>query len=86
MVNTAMMSSVEFDAAGDPVLRAEQAAALLGVTLEAFLADLRAGHVYSIVERGEGLDAGRLRLTLRNRATERRLVVDAANGRVLEGC
>jgi len=84
-VNTPrMLEQVEFDAAGDPVLSAEQAAALLGVALEAFLADLRAGHVYSIVERGEGADAGRLRLTLRNRATERRLVVEAATGRVLE--
>lgn len=74
---------VEIDAAGDAVLAADQAAALLGVALPAFLADLRAGVVFSIVERGDGADAGTLRLTLRRRGTERRLVVDAATGRVI---
>jgi hypothetical protein len=74
---------VEIDEAGDVALSAEQAAALLGVGLEDFLADLQAGHVYSVVERGEGADAGRLRLTLHRRSTRRRLVVEAATGRVL---
>ena len=74
---------VEIDAAGDAVLTAPQAAALLGVALPDFLADLRAGIVFSIVERGEGADAGTLRLTLRRRATERRLVVEASTGRVI---
>lgn len=76
---------VEFDAAGDPVLPAEVAARLLGVALEAFLADLRAGIVYSVVERGEGEDEGRLRLTLRRRAASRVLVVETATGRVISG-
>ena len=75
---------VEIDAAGDAALSAEVAAGLLGIPLDAFLADLRAGVVYSVVERGEGEDAGRLRLTLRRRATERVLVVEAATGRVIE--
>ncbi|NGM22910.1 hypothetical protein G3576_23055 [Roseomonas stagni] len=74
---------VEIDAAGDAVLSADQAASLLGVALPAFLADLRAGIVYSVVERGEGADAGTLRLTLRRRGAERRLVVEAATGRVI---
>jgi hypothetical protein len=74
---------VEIDAAGDVALPADVAASLLGVTLDAFVADLRAGVVYSVVERGEGADAGRLRLTLRRRATSRVLVVEAATGRVL---
>ncbi len=74
---------VEIDAAGNPALPAEFAARLLGAPLEAFIADLRAGIVYSVVERGEGEDAGRLRLTLRRRATSRVLVVEAATGRVL---
>lgn len=74
---------VEIDAAGDVALTAEQAAALLGATLDDFLADLRAGHVYSVVERGEGADAGRLRLTLHRRATQRRLLVEAGTGRVI---
>lgn len=75
---------VEIDAAGDIALSAEIAARLLGVALPAFLADLRAGVVYSVVERGEGADAGRLRLTLRRRAATRVLVVEAGTGRVLE--
>lgn len=74
---------VEIDAAGDAMLSAPQAAELLGAPLADFLADLRAGIVFSIVERGEGADAGTLRLTLRRRATERRLVVEAATGRVI---
>jgi hypothetical protein len=78
-----MIERVEIDAAGDAVLGAEQAAALLGCTLADFLADLRAGRVYSVVERGEGADAGTLRLTLRRRATERRITVDAGSGRVI---
>lgn len=75
---------VEIDADGDIALSAETAARLLGVEMDAFLADLRAGVVYSVVERGEGEDAGRLRLTLRRRATSRVLVVQAATGRVIE--
>jgi hypothetical protein len=85
MGNAAMMvpDRVEIDATGDAVLSADQAASLLGVSLPTFLADLRAGIVYSVVERGEGADAGTLRLTLRRRGTERRLVVEAATGRVI---
>jgi hypothetical protein len=74
---------VELDAAGDVVLPAEAMARLLGAPLEAVLADLRAGIVYSVVERGEGEDAGRLRLTLRRRGTSVSLLVDAATGRVM---
>jgi hypothetical protein len=77
------LTHVEIDAAGDAALSAPQAAALLGVTLEAFLADLRAGRVYSLVERGEGADAGTLRLTLRHRAKERRLIVEQGTGVVI---
>lgn len=68
---------------GDVEVPAELAARLLGAPLPAFLADLRSGHVYSVVERGEGEDAGRLRLTLRRRATTRVLVVETPSGRVL---
>ena len=74
---------VAIDAAGNPEIPAEVAAQLLGAALPDFLADLRAGVVYSVVERGEGEDAGRLRLTLRRRATQRVLVVEAATGRVI---
>ena len=82
-MSEALPERVEIDAAGNPELPAELAARLLGAPLEAFIADLRAGVVYSVVERGEGEDAGRLRLTLRRRATSRVLVVEAATGRVL---
>jgi hypothetical protein len=75
--------TVELDASGDVVLDAAAMAALLGAPLDEVLTDLRAGFVYSLVERGEGEDAGRLRLTLRRRATQRVLVVEAATGRVL---
>jgi hypothetical protein len=56
---------------------------LLDTDLAAFLADLRAGHVYSVIERGEGEDAGRLRATIRRRAAEARVTLDAATGAVL---
>jgi uncharacterized protein DUF6522 len=75
---------VEFDAAGDVLLAAEDAARLLGAPLPAFLADLRAGRVFSVVERGEGEDAGRLRATLRRRGVEARLLIEAGTGRGLE--
>lgn len=72
------------DAAGDVLLAAEDAAALLGAPLEDFLRDLRAGRVYSLVERGQGEDAGRVRATLRRRSREVRVVIDAATGEVLD--
>ncbi len=67
------------------ILNAEDAAALLGAPLPDFLRDLRAGHVYSLIERGEGEDAGRIRATLRRRAREVRVVIDAATGEIIEG-
>lgn len=75
---------VQFDEAGDLLLSAEQAAGLLHAPLDEFLDDLRAGYVYSIVERGSGDDAGHVRATLRRRGTEVRLILEAATGRVLD--
>lgn len=74
---------LERDAGGDVVIPAEEAARLLGVALAPLLPDLRAGRVFSLVERGEGADAGRLRLTLRWRGREARVVVEEGTGRVL---
>jgi hypothetical protein len=74
---------IEMQPGGDPVIGAEHAARLLGVPLPRFQEDLRAGRVFSVVERGEGEDAGRMRLTLRWRAAEVRLTVEAATGRVI---
>ena len=73
---------VAFDAEG-PVLEPAQLAEALGIDRAALQGALRAGQVYSVVERGEGEDAGRHRLTLRHRATEAVLVV-GADGRVIE--
>lgn len=62
----------------DPALLAEA----LGLPPEGLRAALLARQVFSVVERGEGEDSGRHRLTLRHRATEAVLVVDAA-GRII---
>jgi hypothetical protein len=40
----------------------------LGLSPEVFWREVKRGIVYGVVERGEGEDAGRLRLTLRYRA------------------
>ena len=77
------MERLELDGEGGVVIPAEWAAERLGVALSRFLADLRSGHVHSLMERGEGEDAGRLRATLRHRARELRVVVEAATGRVV---
>ena len=53
---------------GGHTLDAERAAAGLGITVELFWRELKRGIVYGTVERGEGEDAGRTRLTLRYRA------------------
>lgn len=67
---------------GGPVLGAELMGKALGLAPAALRAALDAGLVYSLVERGEAEDAGRHRLTLRHRATEAVLVVDA-NGQIM---
>jgi Family of unknown function (DUF6522) len=50
------------------VVDAALVAGNLGLSVDAFWRDLRRGLVYGIVERGEGEDAGRLRLTFNYRA------------------
>jgi uncharacterized protein DUF6306/uncharacterized protein DUF6522 len=49
-------------------VKAELIAQKLGLTPEAFWRELQRGIVYSVVERGEGDDSGRTRLTFRYRA------------------
>lgn len=73
---------VAFEAQG-PVLDPATLATALGLTAEQLRTALSDHVVYSVVERGEGEDAGRHRLRLRHRATEVVLVVDA-DGRVIE--
>jgi prophage antirepressor-like protein len=67
---------------GAPVLTAAQMARALGITEEALRAELHAGRILSVVERGEGTDAGRLRGRLRWRSLEVVFVLDA-DGTVL---
>lgn len=50
------------------VVDAELVAAKLGLSPEAFWREMQSGIVYGVVERGEGNDAGRMRLTFRYRA------------------
>ncbi|GIX08665.1 DUF6522 family protein [Elioraea sp.] len=69
--------------AGAPVLTPAQMAAALGLDERALRDELRAGRVFSLVERGEGRDAGRLRGRLRWRSLEVVLVI-GADGTVLE--
>ena len=52
-------------------------AAKLGLSVDRLQAEMRRGIVYGVVERGEGEDAGRLRLTFRYRARSWTVVVEA---------
>ncbi len=67
---------------GAPVFTPAQMGEALGLDPESLRAELRAGRVHGVVERGEGEDAGRTRATLRWRSLEVVLVLDAA-GRVV---
>ncbi|HEY3912042.1 MAG TPA: DUF6522 family protein [Stellaceae bacterium] len=50
------------------VVEVERVARELGLSPEAFWHELKRGIVYSVVERGEGDDRGRTRLSFRYRA------------------
>lgn len=50
------------------IVEAELAARKLGLSPDAFWREMKRGIVYGVVERGEGDDAGRTRLTFRYRA------------------
>ena len=54
--------------ADDFIVAAEMAAEKLGLSPDTFWGELKRGIVYGVVERGEGDDAGRTRLTFRYRA------------------
>lgn len=49
-------------------VEAEMVARELGLSPDAFWQEVKRGIVYGVVERGEGEDAGRARLTFRYRA------------------
>jgi hypothetical protein len=55
---------------GEPevIVDAQAAADGLGLPVDVFWEEVKRGLVFSVVERGEGADAGRMRLTLRYRS------------------
>lgn len=56
---------------------------LLGIGPEDVRAEMRAGAITTLCERGEGEDAGRFRLTFTHSSRRVRLIVDSS-GRVLQ--
>jgi hypothetical protein len=60
------------------VVEAELVAEKFGITPEVFWREMKRGIVYSVVERGEGEDAGRMRLTFRYRAKSWSVTVEDA--------
>lgn len=58
------------------VVAVERIAPKLGLSPEAFWRELKRGIVYGVVERGEGEDAGRMRLSLRYRARCWSLIIE----------
>ena len=50
------------------IVDAALVAGQFGLSLDAFWQEMKRGVVYSVVERGEGEDTGRMRLTIRYRA------------------
>lgn len=61
---------------GRPVVPAALLAARFGLSEAGLRAEMRAGRITSLVERGEGEDAGRLRLTVRHGARRWAVVVE----------
>lgn len=59
----------------DIMIEASYLAAQLGLPVDRLRAEVRQGIIYSVVERGVGMDAGRLRLTVRYRARRWTVVV-----------
>lgn len=74
------MAEVEAD--GTIIFPMEVVAAGLKVPVEALLPGMRAGILYQVTEKGEGEDAGRLRVTFRFRSRQCRLIVEET-GRIL---
>jgi hypothetical protein len=58
------------------VVEAELVAEKLGLSPDDFWREVKRGIVYGVVERGEGEDAGRTRLTFRYRARSWSVTVD----------
>jgi hypothetical protein len=58
------------------VVDAELVAGELGLPPDTFWQEVRRGIVYSVVERGEGEDAGRVRLTFRYRTQSWSIILE----------
>jgi hypothetical protein len=68
----------------DCMVDAETLASALGLSPATLMAELQAGLVYQVAERGIDEDCGRMRLTFRYRQREVRVIVDRA-GYILDG-
>lgn len=75
---------VTFGNGDDCMVDAEILASALGLSPAVLMAELQAGLVYQVAERGIGEDCGRMRLTFRHREREVRVIVDRA-GYILDG-
>lgn len=67
---------------GGVTVDASLVAEKLGLPIDAFWRDIKRGIVYSVVERGEDQDAGKLRLTFRCRSRSCTIIIDSIVGRV----
>lgn len=67
---------------GAPVVDAAAVAPLLGLDVAAFRNGLKSGEISTRLERGEGDDEGRMRLTFRSAGWRLRMTCDA-NGDIL---
>jgi hypothetical protein len=61
----------------EATIEAGHLAAKLGLSVDRLRAEMRRGTVYGVMERGVGVDEGRLRLTFRHRARSWTVVVEA---------
>jgi hypothetical protein len=69
---------IERDNATTIIVPAELVAAGLGLSIETFIANLRAGLVYEITEKGVAEDSGCFRLIFRFRSRQFRVLIDDA--------
>lgn len=76
--SVASCAVVERDNTTTIVMPAELVAAGLGLSTETFIANLRAGLVYEVTEKGVAEDSGRFRVTFRFRSRQFRALIDEA--------
>ena len=76
MGRDAPFATIESD--GAITVQAEPIAAGLGLSVDAFLRNLRAGLIFQAVERGIDEDAGHMRITFRYRNRQFRVVADGS--------